>query len=1055
MSGRNLLGYHDKIWEPYMQFQYTGDFEEFTLPAGEYLLECDGAPGGMTNNYSEPLYGGTTYGVLNISEPKTLYAAVGGIGENGSLDSTIIGHGGWNGGGDGGEPVSGYGSGAGGGGATDIRASINPDEIIEYDVELDTTKYEFLDYCITDRTNGGAVHTDYYHAQNTYVEYDCNLTGSDPRNYGSLFGARNSAFHEAFSFFYRFAGRDRGCLMVGSVEQEGPSSIQAPYGQRVLYKINTTKAEWYDTNDTKLGEITNTATYSPCNWPCLIFDTNDGSDFEDGSFASLTFYSMKIYEDGTLKRYYIPAQTKAIDITSEFNLSWEQGTIGSSGNQNSTTRVRTPGYIQWSFRNRPRSLRMYAKDINGNDLDWNIMEYTESNGYISDDGWVSSGDACTVYGHCANIRFCLKYPNGSAISPSDIGIVTMEYVAGEVGLYEVMTQTFAQSVKERERLNLGSCHLTAGNVIPDTTVRLRINFSESLASRIIVAGGGGGQMWMTEDTGKGMPSIGYGGGEYGGSPVYSGNNAYKYPTQSEGYSFGTGQTPPRRTGGSSWNCEGPGGGGGGWYGGYSAAIINSAYTSTNGGGGSGYVLTPTSYRPYPAVVYEPDSDLELTDTFLGVGTSAIPKIIIYKQIQSVVKDDVITFPCIGRSEHIVLNPGKYEFECYGGDGGFRLYHYANPTLSKGGYAAGTFETFSTRQTYVTVGGSGLFANLVNSDWVSKYNPTLTFNGGGQAGSPDSQATAGGGGTDIRLDTNSLYSRIIVAGGAGSEGRVNSIGGQGGGETGTRASWDTCGYTPGPGTQTESPYDSSHPDVCGGFGYGGNGKFASSGYGGAGGGGWYGGSGTYPDGSADDDEGGCGGSGYVLLPTSYKPTGYLLTNPDDCLTNTSLVTGGNDLPRGWALARIRVLGLKSKMLCSDMNLENFYGFNEQTSEWEIFKNSLPTDEDFDTYGAYTVTSDAGLPNNFKVLLKTNTIPQSVSVSVVPKEQTIRSTIEDDMKFGSYKIDMDEYDDEVFDVNCVVTRDKSQSENLIITDLNINKSEESNKKLKIYTVDIFNV
>ena len=70
--GRNLLGYADKIWAPYQEFEYTGELAEVTLPAGEYLLECDGAPGGKTTTYSEPLYGGTTYGILNTSETKTL-----------------------------------------------------------------------------------------------------------------------------------------------------------------------------------------------------------------------------------------------------------------------------------------------------------------------------------------------------------------------------------------------------------------------------------------------------------------------------------------------------------------------------------------------------------------------------------------------------------------------------------------------------------------------------------------------------------------------------------------------------------------------------------------------------------------------------------------------------------------------------------------------------------------------------------------------------------------------------------------------------------------------
>ena len=1052
---RNLLGYHDKIWAPYREFEYTGNYEEFTLPAGEYLLECDGAPGGKTTNYAEPLYGGTSYGVLNISEPKTLYAFVGGVGEDGNTDHVTIAKGGWNGGGDGGEPVDGYNTGAGGGGATDIRCSLKPLEPVEYELELDTSKYEYLDYCITDAQNGGAIHTDYFHKKDTYVEYECNLTGSRTRNYEALFGSRNSSRHNAFGFFYRMSGRDNGCLAINTIEQEG-SGTTAPYGQDVIYKIDRTKAEWYDSNDTKLGEIDVSESYAESTYPFLIFDTANGTDFENGSFASLTFYKMCIYEQGVLKKCYIPAKTKAVDITSEveYGLTWEQGTISTSGNQSSKTRVRTPGYIDWDFKNRPRSIRIFVQDVNGTDLQVSILEYTTANKCISDDGWVASGTASTLYGHCAKIRLCLKYPGTSRIVPSDVGIVRVEYTADEVGIYEVLSGAFAQAVKYNEKLTFGNCHLTAGNVLVDPTITLKTKVAESLASRIIVAGGGGGQMWITEQNNF-TSAIGFGGGEVGGSPIYQGNNGYRYPTQTNGYSFGTGETPTKRTGGKTLNYEGAGGGGGGWFGGYSASITDSAYASTNGGGGSGYVLTSTSYRPYLGA-YEPPSDLELTDTFLGVGTSDTPKIIIYKEIDSLMKDDIITFPCVGRSEHIRLMPGIYNFECYGGDGGFRNYYYLYPNNSRGGYAVGTFETSAPREAYINVGGSGLFANWVDQTWCAKYNPTMSYNGGGHPGSTNQASTAGGGGTDIRIDTDSLYARIIVAGGAGSEGRGTSFGGHGGGEAGTIATWDTCGYTPGPGTQTESPYDSSHPDVCGAFGVGGNGKFASSGYGGAGGGGWFGGSGTWPDGSGDDDEGGCGGSGYALLPNSFKPTGYLLTDPSDCLTDTTLTTGGNNLPTGRSLIRITVVSIKAKFLCSNMDMTNFYRFNNTSSEWESFAYELPSDDDFETYGSFYIVNDIGLPDDYKIIFKAQSELTRVALKVVPKEQTIRSVIEDDMGVKKTSIDVDSYDSSVFDIDCDAKRIRTSSTTTVQTDLKLTKkTDESNKNLKVFTVDVYSI
>lgn len=73
---------------------------------------------------------------------------------------------------------------------------------------------------------------------------------------------------------------------------------------------------------------------------------------------------------------------------------------------------------------------------------------------------------------------------------------------------------------------------------------------------------------------------------------------------------------------------------------------------------------------------------------------------------------------------------------------------------------------------------------------------------------------------------------------------------------------------------------SSSNCAAGFGFGGFGCYYASGYGGAGGGGWYGGQGTYPDGSGDDDGGGGGGSGYVY--TSSSASNY----PQGCLLNSS-------------------------------------------------------------------------------------------------------------------------------------------------------------------------
>lgn len=94
------------------------------------------------------------------------------------------------------------------------------------------------------------------------------------------------------------------------------------------------------------------------------------------------------------------------------------------------------------------------------------------------------------------------------------------------------------------------------------------NDFNSLVSRIMVAGGGGGQAWRNRDGGAG-------GGING---VDSGSS--KGATQTSGYQFGIG-----KDGNGAGSSDGVAGGGGGYWGGVSG---NSSYTEV-GSGGSGYI----------------------------------------------------------------------------------------------------------------------------------------------------------------------------------------------------------------------------------------------------------------------------------------------------------------------------------------------------------------------------------------------------------------------------------------------------------------------------------
>lgn len=418
---------------------------------------------------------------------------------------------------------------------------------------------------------------------------------------------------------------------------------------------------------------------------------------------------------------------------------------------------------------------------------------------------------------------------------------------------------------------------------------------DSFYARVIVAGGGGGSSSEDSFTTK------YGGGISGGSSV----SGYGATQTSAGTNGLFGQGGAATTSGTNYNY-GSGGGGGGFYGGGAcSSYSDSTNYRTYNGGGSGYVYTSNTASNYPSGCLlnssyyltnaqtisgnqnfqSPTGDTETGH--VGNGYVKITKLtdIIYLSSNS----DVIDFDYTGAVQSVTLNAGTYTLECWGAQGGYRS---SSSYGGAGGYSIGTLSLSSKTTLYIYVGGSG---NSVTSANSSGYYPG-GFNGGGYRNT----YKGGGGATDIRIGTDSLYSRVIVAGGGGSDGSSSQSGGYAGGTSGARGSFGYGSYGYG-GNQTAT-YSSlnaiasqgtnnNSSDCAAGFGFGGFGCYSSSGYGGAGGGGWYGGQGTYPDGSGDDDGGGGGGSGYVYTSSTAKnyPQGCLL-NSSYYLTDAQTIAG---------------------------------------------------------------------------------------------------------------------------------------------------------------------
>lgn len=436
---------------------------------------------------------------------------------------------------------------------------------------------------------------------------------------------------------------------------------------------------------------------------------------------------------------------------------------------------------------------------------------------------------------------------------------------------------------------------------------------DSLYARVIVAGGGGG-------SGEDNETGGYGGGETGGAG--SGNTSLTQASQTSGgtNSFGFG------LGGNTYNG---GAGGGGWYGGasrYSVSSYSTGSDSEGGGGGSGYVYTSSTAKNYPSGCLL-NSSYCLTDAQTIAGNTSFTSptgssetghsgngycritviecknTALYTRINNSMKKatafyfklnnnkiygvgsanyngSVMNFDYTGSVQTKTLKPGTYTIECWGGQGGT----YSSYIGGYGGYSKGTITLTEATTVYISVGGAG-----------SSSSTAAGFNGGGTG---ISSGRGGGGATDVRIGQNSLYSRVIVAGGGGGAGVTSANAnpcGCGGGEYGGDGYYnDTTGsYTIG-----QNRCGGSASQTAGGktwststqatFGQGGN----ASGYScGGGGGGWYGGGGAYDSDSDSDGRWGGGGSGYVYTSSTAKnyPNGCLL-NSTHYLTNAQTIAG---------------------------------------------------------------------------------------------------------------------------------------------------------------------
>lgn len=278
------------------------------------------------------------------------------------------------------------------------------------------------------------------------------------------------------------------------------------------------------------------------------------------------------------------------------------------------------------------------------------------------------------------------------------------------------------------------------------------------------------------------------------------------------------------------------------------------------------------------------------------------------------KGHILNYSYTAEVQSVTLPAGEYKLECWGAQGGS---YSASFQGGLGGYSVGILTL--TEETTLNIYVGGQPAAVTTNRTVCPGG----FNGGGDGynryySSVYSYGQGGGGGTDIRINDTTLYSRVIVAGGGGgSSSNDDRATKYGGGKIGG------CTIDGGGGQQTSG--GSASKITAGIFGTGastttngGNYKYGSGG----GGGGWYGGGAcsTYNDSTNYRSYNG-GGSGYVYTAgtVSSYPSGCLL-NSTYYLTDAQTIAGNTSFPApsgstetghsGNGFARITILSLKS-------------------------------------------------------------------------------------------------------------------------------------------------
>lgn len=850
-----------------LNFDYTGAVQSVTLPKGTYKLECWGAQGGNRSQDSASAtvtgsgLGGYSIGILTLTQLTTCYIYVGGQGGMSSSTGNVKVEGGFNGGGFASHESTGE-PGNGGGGATDVRIaqdSLYARIIVAGGGGGSGEDNETGGYGGGETGGAGSGNTSLTQASQTSGGTNSFGFGLGGNTYnggaggGGWYGgaSRYSVSSYSAGFDSEGGGGGSGYVYTSSTAKNYPSGclLNSSYYLTDAQTIAGNNSFVSPTGSSETGHSGNgycRITVIECKNTALYARINNSIKKATAFYFKLN--NNKMYGVGS-------ANYNGSVMTFDYTGSVQTATL-------------TPGAYKlecWGAQggNSNQSNGTYGNGGKGGYSTGILNVSTNTTIYITVGGQGQNG--------ILNTRTAGGFNGGGdGYGTNNSGVGGGGGGASDISL---MSPVFSHS----------SYFI---NNIRDTN---------SLLSRIIVAGGGGSAGY---DVSNNAANGGAGGGTTGQDGL---SNRVYHGTGGKQTTFGTGgssEEPNRYSVQAKFGCGASAsnstdvapGGGGGWYGG--GLHCDSA------GGGSGYVYTSTTASNYPSGCLL-NSTYYLSNAQTIAGNKSFPSPtgstetghsgnghVKITKLSDVIylthaKNDIMDFNYTGSVQSKTLKPGTYTIECWGGQGGTYSGYYIG---GYGGYSKGTITLTKTTTVYVSVGGAG-----------SSSSTAAGFNGGGTG---ISSGRGGGGATDVRIGQNSLYSRVIVAGGGGGAGITSANAnpcGCGGGEYGGDGYYNN---TTGSYTTGQNRSGGSASQTAGGitwstgtqatFGQGGN----ASGYScGGGGGGWYGGGGAYDSDSDSDGRWGGGGSGYVYTSSTAKnyPNGCLL-NSTHYLTNAQTIAG---------------------------------------------------------------------------------------------------------------------------------------------------------------------